>query len=398
MLKSQLKSIMLAIGALAFAICLITMPTETLAASKRGVDIWSNTVFPSLLPFFITGEILIGFGVVHFIGVLFEPIMRPIFNVPGVGSFVWAMGMASGYPAGAKFTARMRQEGQLTQVEAERLVAFTNASNPLFIIAAVSVGFFQSPTLGILLTVSHYSSNLLVGIVMRFYKANYTSRHRKNAQQNIWKRAFTTLHHTRIKSNKPFGKLFGDAVIHSVQTLLMIGGFIIFFSVFSNILIEVGLADIGSQLIENIFVRFNIPEKLALPFFTGIFEITLGAQQISSYINEPMIAKAILVSLLLAFNGFSVQAQVASILAETDIRYMPYLLGRILQGIFSAGIVIIASPYLMALSPKPIGHAIAVEAPLQSSYLFNQLYQVGPLITLVGLASAFILCALRQLK
>lgn len=93
--------------------------------------------------FFIVAELFIAFGVVHFIGVLCEPFMRPLFNVPGVGGFVWVMGMASGYPSGAKFTARLRQEGQLSQIEAERLVSFTNSSNPLFIIGAVAIGFFS---------------------------------------------------------------------------------------------------------------------------------------------------------------------------------------------------------------------------------------------------------------
>ena len=200
------------------------MPNETLSASKRGLDIWTSSVFPSLLPFFVMGEILIGFGVVHFIGVLFEPVMKPIFNVPGVGSFIWAMGMASGYPAGAKFTARMRQEGQLNKVQAERLIAFTNASNPLFIIAVVSVSFLKAPRLGLLLVIAHYGSNLIVGLFMRFYKIEAQSQVRSTSNKNIWRRAFETLHQTRIEQNKPFGKLFGDAVIHSVQTLLMIGG------------------------------------------------------------------------------------------------------------------------------------------------------------------------------
>lgn len=92
--------------------------------------------------FFIVSEILIGFGVVHFLGVLLEPFMRPLFKVPGIGGFVWAMGMASGYPAGAKLTARLRQQQQLSAIEAERLVSFTNSSNPLFIFGAISVGFF----------------------------------------------------------------------------------------------------------------------------------------------------------------------------------------------------------------------------------------------------------------
>lgn len=82
--------------------------------------------------FFVLSELLIGFGVVKFVGILLEPFMRPLFRVPGVGGFAWAMGMASGFPAGAKITARLRQEGQLTRGEAERLVSFTNCSSPLY--------------------------------------------------------------------------------------------------------------------------------------------------------------------------------------------------------------------------------------------------------------------------
>ena len=111
---------------------------------------------------------MIGFGVVKFIGVLLEPFMRPLFSVPGVGGFVWAMGMASGNPAGAKFTARMREEESL-RIEAERLVAFTSCSNPLFIFGAVAVGFFHNIEFGLIFAISHYGANFFVGLLMRFY-------------------------------------------------------------------------------------------------------------------------------------------------------------------------------------------------------------------------------------
>lgn len=120
----------------------ITHPQASLQASKNGLAMWWEVVFPSLLPFFILSELLISFGIVRFVGVLLEPFMRPIFRVPGVGGFVLAMGMASGFPSGAKLTTRLRQERQLTRIEAERLVSFTNSSNPLFIFGAVAVGFF----------------------------------------------------------------------------------------------------------------------------------------------------------------------------------------------------------------------------------------------------------------
>lgn len=96
---------------------------------------------PFPFAFFILSELLIGFGVVRFVGLLLEPFMRPVFRVPGVGGFVLAMGMASGNPAGAKLTSRLRQERQISRVEAERLASFTNSSNPLFIFGAVAVGF-----------------------------------------------------------------------------------------------------------------------------------------------------------------------------------------------------------------------------------------------------------------
>ncbi|WP_440895185.1 sporulation integral membrane protein YlbJ [Amphibacillus sp. Q70] len=400
-LKARLKSFLLAGGALMFAICLLIMPAETVAASKRGLDIWTGSVFPSLLPFFITGELLIGFGVVHFIGVLFEPIMKPVFNVPGVGSFVWAMGMASGYPAGAKFTARMRQEGHLNKVEAERLIAFTNASNPLFIIAVVSVSFLKAPSLGLLLVIAHYGSNLLVGFLMRFYKMGEQPSTRTKSSEGIWRRAFETLHQTRIKQSKPFGKLFGDAVIHSVQTLLMIGGFIMIFSVLSSVLIETGILVWISQLLESIFLLFKLPPTLALPFSIGLFEITIGVQQIASYIDEALVIKAILVSILLAFNGLSIHAQVASILADTDIKFSPYFFGRLIQGLFSACIVIFSYPFILTSNKAPIGQAIPVQG-----LFFNQLWdpiisfisQYGIMISLITLWTSLFIYSYRLIK
>ena len=68
-----------------------------------------------------------------------------------------------------KLTARLRQEGQLTKTEAERLVSFTNSSNPLFIFGAVSVGFFHNAKLGIILAFAHYLGNISVGLIMRFH-------------------------------------------------------------------------------------------------------------------------------------------------------------------------------------------------------------------------------------
>lgn len=379
----------LAGGALFIAIAIIQHPKEALEASKNGIDMWWGTVFPSLLPFFITAELLIGFGVVRFIGVLFEPIMRPVFNVPGVGSFVWAMGMASGYPSGAKITTRLRQENQLTRIEAERLVSFTNASNPLFIIAAVSVGFFNNPKLGILLAVCHYVSNTLVGICMRFYgREQRTAKINRQKEKFSVYKAFQEMHRTRLKDRRAFGKVLGDSVVNSVQTLLMIGGFIIMFSVFTKLLYLAGISGIIASFLSGFLQIIGIPSELALPIFSGMFEITQGAQMIAQVSITDVLPLAIAVSFILAFNGFSVQAQVASIIAETDIRFAPYFFARILHGIFASVLTIVLFKPLY-LDQQVVGkQIIPVFSQKDSSALFDAwtlLQTIGPIITLLSL-------------
>lgn len=337
-MKQKLASLLYAMIAVFIVVMIIIYPQQVLQASQRGLEVWAGIVFPALLPFFITAELLIAFGVVHFIGVLFEPIMRPLFNVPGVGGFVWTMGMASGYPSGAKYTARLRQEKQLSQVEAERLVSFTNASNPLFIIGAVGIGFFHDARLGILLAVVHYLSNALVGICMRFYKRKEIST--AGSYSFSLTKAFHQLHQARINKRQAIGKVLGEAVTQSIETLIKIGGFIMLFSVITELLSTIQLTELFAGLLAGLLAFVQLPADLAPGLFVGMFEITIGANTISQT-HVAVFFQAIVISIMLAFNGFSVQAQVASILADTDIRFTPYFFARMVHACFASLLVVV---------------------------------------------------------
>lgn len=89
---------------------IIINPKLSLNSAHTGLSIWFNIVLPSLLPFFIISEILIGIGFLDFLGKLLKPFMLPIFNVPGEGIFPLTMSLLSGYPVGAKLTSRLRQK------------------------------------------------------------------------------------------------------------------------------------------------------------------------------------------------------------------------------------------------------------------------------------------------
>src|SRR5690625_2438849 len=235
---AKLKTIMIAFIIVFITAAIIFFPEQSLDASVHGLHTWWEIVFPSLLPFFIMAELLISFGIVQFFGVLFEPIMRPLFNVPGAGSFAWILGMVSGFPSGTKITVLLREKKEITRIEAERLLSFSNASSPLFIFGAIAVGFFHNVQLGIIIAVNHYISNMFVGFIMRNYRRNKHEKTKKEtfSIHNVVNKAFSRMHRTRISETRPFGELVGDAVISSIQTLLMIGGFIILFSVFTSLL------------------------------------------------------------------------------------------------------------------------------------------------------------------
>lgn len=393
------KTFMLAGLAMFIAFSLISFPDQAFEASIRGLNIWWEIVFPSLLPFFITAELLIAFGVVKFIGVLFEPIMRPLFRVPGAGSFGWIMGMASGYPTGAKIAVRLREEGQLTRLEAERLVAFTNASSPLFIFGAVSVGFFHDAKLGVLLATCHYVGNALVGICMRFYGGKEKTPPKKVKQKKSALTAFREMHRTRLRDQRKLGEILSDAVVNSIKTLVMVGGFIILFSVFTKLLFLVGVSPFAATLFNHVFAFLELPLDLTLPFLSGLFEITLGAQMISQITTDTILTKALVVSFILGFNGFSIQAQVASIIAKTDIRFLPYFFARILHGIFASILTLLLykplyfNRHVFEFQDTPVMGEPS-DATFTGTLVF--LEQFGPMITISFIGITAILLYFRM--
>ena len=195
--KPKISTYSMAFLGICLTAAIAAYPEESFRASFNGLKIWWNIVLPALLPFFIAAEIMMGLGVVHFMGTLLEPVMRPIFKVPGVGAFALAMGLASGYPIGAKITSELRRDNLCSQIEAERLISISNTADPLFMIGAVAVGMFGMPQLGITIAGAHYLSSLLLGLLMRYHGASDGSEPSMTippSQENILVKAFKELY------------------------------------------------------------------------------------------------------------------------------------------------------------------------------------------------------------
>lgn len=402
--RSRLLAYFMAFGTVFITVAMVQYPKEAFDSAIMGLNLWWNVVFPSLLPFFILSEILMGLGVVHFIGALLEPLMRPVFNVPGVGAFALSMGLASGYPMDAVITSNFRKNKLCTAVEAERLLSFTNTADPLFMFGAVAVGMFGMPELGATIALAHYLSSFVVGVVFRYHgrSRDQTAEDTQTSSGNIIVRAFRALYRARQEDKRSMGQLLGDSVKSSMNTILLIGGFIIVFSVFLRIVSIIGVSALLNYAFGLALNLIGFSTNLAPSLVSGLFEIDIGTMA-ASQANAPLIQKVAVAGAIIAWSGLSVHGQVASIVIESGIRMTPYIVGRflhaVLAAVFTVGLMSVGSDVVSSCFYVPV---LLPPASVDSTaFWMTRLEQTGyQLLILIGVLTvlSFGIHCIREIR
>ena len=323
----NIRSYIMPFTFLLFTICLLIFSSSNLSASKKGLSLWANSVVPSLFPFFVATELLSKTQMPYLLGKLFNKIMQPLFNVRGEGSFALIMGLISGYPVGAKIATNFRQNNVCSKEECERILSFTNNSGPLFIVGTVGISIFGSSTIGFLLLITHILSSLTVGFIFRFWKKDALATHEKHTLNNPSQNSIGL-------SN--LGEVLSSSISSSISTILVIGGFVVLFSVIISILNASNLISILVKAFTPLFNILNISPSFIAPIITGLFEITNGIATIANVNIKQISINIVLASFLLGLGGISIFFQVFSITSKSDLSIKPYIYGKFLHGIFAA--------------------------------------------------------------
>ena len=263
------------------------------------LDIWVNNLIPSLFPMFILSDILITYNFVKYIPKWFINIFSYLFNIKKECTLVFFLSMLSGFPTNAKNIKKLYDMNIINGKEASHMLMFTHFSNPLFILGTLAIFFLNNKKLGIIILLSHYLSNFIIGIIFR--KLNTISSSISNEQEK----------------NLHFGPVFVNAIKSSVDTLLLILGIFTCFLIISTIIIN----------------RFNLNSYNSL-LIKSILEITMGLKELSLF-NFSDLTKVVLSSCILSFGGLSVHMQVISQLIDTDISYKYFFVGRVFQVVIS---------------------------------------------------------------
>ncbi len=249
---------------------------------------------------------------------LFKPIMERLFKINSNSAFVFGMSIISGFPSSAKYARELYLNGSLNEHEASKVLTFSHFSNPLFILGTVAVLFLNNKEVGLLILLCHYFTNIIIGIGFR----NYYPYKIKTEKISL-KRAFNNMHNKRINNDLTFGKIITNSLVSSINTLLLILGVITMFLVITQV--------IDNNL--NIFKYFQT-------LLNGFFEMTQGLKYVS-LLQIPLKLKTTLSTMIISFGGLSVHVQMISILSDTKIKYLPFLVARIIHATISSFLVFI---------------------------------------------------------
>lgn len=178
-----------------------------------------------------------------------------------------------------------------------------------------------------LLFVTHFLSCIIVGFLFRFWKFNDKEKINYKTSNNNLKQSVTF-------SN--LGEVLATSITNSINTVVMIGGFVILFSVIISILNSSGILTITSNALSPIFNFLKVDVSYIKSIISGIVELTNGLSQIVTINTKSISTTIVIAALLIGFGGFSVLLQVLSITSKSDISLKPYAIGKLLHGIIAA--------------------------------------------------------------
>ncbi|MCM0648712.1 sporulation integral membrane protein YlbJ [Clostridium swellfunianum] len=318
LLKSLNKNLIITILCSLLIVEIVLRPKLCMDSALIGVNLFVSKVFPSLFPFLLITSLMMSYDGVHIYSKLFGSILCKPLRLPIQCTFSIVISIFCGYPLGAKYACELYEQGTIDNKTCQRLINIASNTSPLFAIGSVGTAMLGSSYIGYLLLLTNYISCLIMGFIIPVRSKAYKKYIPSNNDYG----------------SKNIGNAIKDSVESSIKTCLSIGGFVIIYSVIISIIKSNILFDIAiSKLSYYIGIETNLVEGTLL----GFIEMTNGCFLISNT-NVNMYIKAILISFLLAFSGFSIISQVHSFTYKHDLSMRTYIFRKFIQGIIGAAV------------------------------------------------------------
>ncbi len=289
------------LGCMACLLFLFLFPKEVLIGAKSGLNLWFHIIFPTLLPFFI----LTGLCIELQLPALFPTFLYPVF-----------IGLLSGFPVGAKSCSDLRQNGQLSRVQAQFFLSFCNNASPMFVLNYVLLQTLQLHSHLLPFLFFFYASILFSGLCFGIW-------HRQALFSFSYNKSKPDSSPTSATSDISFFQALDRSILNGFILITKIGGYIILFSIFATLL---------SSLLP-------VP-SIIKGCLISLIEITTGIR----YLSKLELSRPLLITLCMGFTslgGLSSFAQTNSVLADSDLSIFSYIKYKALTAICCTGLCIL---------------------------------------------------------
>ena len=209
-----MKHIIPAITFFLLFLIMIFFPSQTLLGATNGLLLWFQIVIPTLIPTLIVSNILILSNAIPYITVYIGPIFQKLFFLSSNGSFAALTGFLCGYPVGAKVTAELVKNKQISLEEGNYLLSFCNNTSPNFISSYIISQQFREASLLIPSLCILYAANYICSLLFR-------KHYRITKIQDKYDRKKLCFHF----------EIFDQAIMNAFDTITKIGGYLILFSI-----------------------------------------------------------------------------------------------------------------------------------------------------------------------
>ena len=300
-------------------IILIINPQCASEAVKKALSICVRIILPSLLPFFFISGIIYSLKIPEYLARILHKPMEKLLGLNPWACTPLLLGLLGGYPVGAATLAQLRLDAKISSEEADRLLPVCNNTGPSFIIGAVGGGIFSSFKAGLTLYGCHILATIILALIF--------SR----------KSSFPPLEFTEEEDLSLSGAL-SSSVKSATEKCLGICGYVIFFSVLSSLLDELGIL---SFLAISMNRLLGLEIGICRSLISGILELGGGIASMEGLDKIPLTLA--LAAFILGFGSLSVHCQTLAVVAPAKINCARHFVGRIIHGCISAVLVFLLS-------------------------------------------------------
>lgn len=352
-----------------------------IAYMGRGLTLCVNTVIPSLFPFMVISELLVGSGAGEALGRILARPMRWLFGASGAGSSAVVLGSLCGFPVGASTAVSLYDHNLISKRECEHLLTFVSNPSSAFLITAVGVSMYGNRRLGVILYAVVLGCGLFMGLLSRFFM-NGKRGHLRHVHPHYPMGFHPDGTAGRGEPSPASGGItvITGAVSRSAVNMLTVCAYVVFFSTLMGVFV--------TQVMGKLPFAEGAVGAILRPILCGILEISCGVSEAAGvaardcFASRGLEISLVLTAMIAGWSGVSVHCQIMTLCGGRGISFRPYLIAKAAQGLLCGAVMIlvlrIADPaWLTTDTDTVVGTLLDMTAELRLPTLPRMLSHLG---------------------